>query len=129
MSAWVRALVEAETALSRAFHKPLQVVRGSPGFLTPLGSQDCIERGSLCHDLLVLPHCLLSATVGGHDLSRNSLEINTALLPFYYTRVAMWSGYGGGLPTLFKLAILGELGCECRAPDEDVLVGIFVNLT
>jgi hypothetical protein len=66
--------------------------------------------------------------MGGHDLSRNSPEINTALLPFHDTWVAMWSKCGGGLPTLFKLAILGELGCECRAPGGDVLVGFFVNL-
>ena len=83
----------------------------------------------MCHFLPVLPLCLLSAgRMGGHDLSRNSPEINTALLPFHDTWVAMWSKCGGGLSTLFKLAILGELGCECRAPGGDVLVGFFVNL-
>lgn len=91
--------------------------------------EEGIKNGCLCHFFPMLPHCLLSATVGGRDLSRNSPETNTAPLPFHYTWVAMWSRRGGGLPTLFEFAILGELGCECRASDGVVLVGFFVNLT
>lgn len=79
-----------------------------------------------------LPSCASSlpsvGRMGGHNLSRNSLEINTALLPFHYTWVAMWSRCRGGLSTLFKLAIWGKLGCECRAPGGDVLVGVFCQL-